>query len=209
MKLQKLGLVLAVGLATNLAFAHDGHGGNTVWTDAEGAAILSANGECVRAIDFDELGKKSCHDKAEVKVVEVIEKVEPAAAPAPAPAPAEPVYMFQRKEHQVLFDTDSAMLTAAGKAQLDKVIEFANNAYHLSALQIKGNTDSRGSEAYNMDLSSQRIDAVKAYLEAQDVRATATMAMGEKNLVMVNGQEDMTASRRADVMVRAKVIKQQ
>ncbi len=205
MKLQKLGLVLAVGLATNLAFAHDGHGGNTVWTDAEGAAILSANGECVRAIDFDELGKESCHDKAVVAVAEVIEKVEPAAAPEPA----EPVYMFQREEYRVLFDTDSAMLTAAGKAQLDKVIEFANNAYHLSALQIKGNTDSRGSEAYNMDLSSQRIDAVKAYLEAQDVRATATMAMGEKNLVMVNGQEDMTASRRADVMVRAKVIKQQ
>jgi len=205
MKLQKLGLVLAVGLATNLAFAHDGHGGNTVWTDAEGAAILSANGECVRAIDFDELGKESCHDKAVVAVAEVIEKVEPTAAPEPA----EPVYMFQREEYRVLFDTDSAMLTAAGKAQLDKVIEFANNAYHLSALQIKGHTDSRGSEAYNMDLSSQRIDAVKAYLEAQDVRATATMAMGEKNLVMVNGQEDMTASRRADVMVRAKVIKQQ
>ena len=206
MKLQKLGFVLAIGLASNLTFAHERHGSNTVWTDSEGAPILSSNGECVRAIDFEQLGKTSCHDKAVVEVVEVIEKVEPATA---APIAVEPVYLFKREAYRVLFDTDKAMLTSAAKAQLDQVIEFANNAYHVAALQIKGHTDSRGSDAYNMDLSAQRIDAVKAYLAAQGVRATATMAMGEKDLVMVNGQEDMAASRRADVIVRAKVIKKQ
>ena len=33
MNLQKLGLVVAMGLATNLSFAHGEHGNNTVWKD--------------------------------------------------------------------------------------------------------------------------------------------------------------------------------
>ena len=141
---------------------------------------MSANGECVRAIDFDELGKESCHDKDMVEeTVEVVVKVEPAAVPAPK---AEPVYMFKRKEYQVLFATDSAVLNAEGKAHLNELVEFANNAYHVSALQVIGHADTRGSASYSMDLSAQRVDVVKAYLEAQGVRTTATMAMGEKNL---------------------------
>jgi len=207
MNLQKLGLVVAMGLATNLSFAHGEHGSNTVWKDTAGKPILSANGECVRAIDFDALGKQSCHDEDMVEeTVTVVEKVEPAAAPTPK---AEPVYMFQRNEYQVLFATDSAVLNAAGRAHLNELVEFANSAYHIAALQVTGHADSRGSAAYNMDLSAQRVDAVKAYLDAQGVRTTATMAMGEKKPVMANGKVDMHASRRADVVIRAKIIKQQ
>jgi OOP family OmpA-OmpF porin len=196
-----------MGLATNLSYAHDEHGSNTVWTDSAGKPVLSANGECVRAIDFKELGKESCHDKDIVEEsVEAVAKVEPAAEPVPK---AEPVYMFERKQYQVLFATDSNLLNAEGKAHLNQLVAFAKNAYHVSALQVTGHADTRGSASYNMDLSAQRVEVVKAYLEAMGVRTTATMAMGENRPVMVNGKEDMDASRRADVVVRAKVIKQQ
>ena len=165
MNLQKLGLVVAMGLATNLSYAHDEHGSNAVWVDSAGKPVLSANGECVRAIDFNELGKESCHDKDMVEeTVAAVAKVEPAAAPAPAPVPkAEPVYMFERKQFQVLFATDSTVLNAEGKAHLNQLVAFAKNAYHVLALQVTGHADTRGSLSYNMDLSARRVDACLLY----------------------------------------------
>jgi outer membrane protein OmpA-like peptidoglycan-associated protein len=205
MNLAPLGLAAVLAFTSTLTFAHGDHGSNAVWRDKDGGLVLSTNGECVRAIDFASLNKDSCHDQAEPAPAMV--KVEPATAVVVAEPPKEPVYILQREEYTLLFDTDQANLNTHSLMTLADAVSFAKNAHHLLAVQIAAHTDSRGSEAYNFALSQQRADVVKAYLTENGINVTSTMAMGEKQLVMVNGQEDLAASRRADITIRAKVVK--
>lgn len=207
MNLAHLGLATVLALSSSLTFAHGDHGSNAVWRDKDGGLILSANGECVRAMDFASLNKDSCHDQAKPAVV--VTKVEPATsvvAVTPKPAP-EPVYELQREEYKVLFNTDEANLSSRALMTLAEAVSFAKQAHHVLAVQIAGYTDSRGSEAYNMGLSQARVRVVKDYLQRNGVKVTSEMAMGEKQLVMANGREDLAASRRAEIVIRAKVIK--
>lgn len=207
MNLAHLGLATALALTSTLTFAHGDHGSNAVWRDKDGGLILSSNGECVRAIDFASLNKNSCHDQAQP--TPAMEKVEPATnvvVVEPEPAP-EPVYILQRQEYTLLFDTDQSDFNTHALMTLADAVVFAKEAHHVLAVQIAAHADSRGTDAYNMALSQRRADAVKAYLTENGVTVTSMMAMGEKQPVMVNGQEDLAASRRADITIRAKVVK--
>ena len=205
MNLAPLGLATVLALTSTLTFAHGDHGSNAVWRDKDGGLILSANGECVRAIDFASLNKDSCHDQAEP--TPVMEKVEPASNVVVVEPAAEPVYILQRQEYTLLFDTDQSDLNTHALMTLADAVMFAKDAHHVLAVQIAAHADSRGSEAYNMNLSQQRADVVKDYLTKNGVKVTSIMAMGEKQPVMVNGQEDLAASRRSDITIRAKVVK--
>ena len=204
MNLVPLGLATVLALTSTLTFAHDDHGSNAVWRDKDGGLILSANGECVRAIEFASLNKDSCHDQAEP--APEVEKVEPASNVVVKPV-AEPVYILQRQEYTLLFDTDQSDLNTHALMTLADAVMFAKDAHHVLAVQIAAHADSRGSEAYNLALSQQRADVVKAYLAENGIKVTSIMAMGEKQPVIVNGQEDLAASRRADITIRAKVVK--
>lgn len=67
-----------------------------------------------------------------------------------------------------LFDFDSAVLSQKGKAYLDQVIKKANSEEfkdEFTALTVTGHTDTIGSDAYNLDLSIRRANAVKDYLQ--------------------------------------------
>ena len=205
MNLAHLGLATVLALSSTLTFAHEDHGSNAVWRDKDGGLILSSNGECVRAIDFASLNKDSCHDQAKPEPVMV--KVEPATAVVVAEPVKEPVYILQREEYTLLFDTDRAHLTTHSLMTLADAVSFAKDAHHLLAVQIAAHTDTRGSEAYNFGLSQQRADVVKDYLMKNGIKVTSVMAMGEKQPIMLNGKEDMKASRRADITIRAKVVK--
>lgn len=205
MNLAPLGLATVLALTSTLTFAHGDHGSNAVWRDKDGGLILSANGECVRAINFASLNKDSCHDQAEP--APAMEKVEPASNVVVVEPAAEPVYILQRQEYTLLFDTDQSDLNTHALMTLADAVMFAKDAHHVLAVQIAAHADSRGSEAYNMNLSQQRADVVKDYLTKNGVKVTSIMAMGEKQPVMVNGQEDLAASRRADITIRAKVVK--
>ena len=62
------------------------------------------------------------------------------------------------------FEVNSAVITAAGQADLQKAVEFFSS-YELSA-SIEGHTDTDGSTPANQDLSEQRAAAVKDFLVA-------------------------------------------
>ena len=76
----------------------------------------------------------------------------------------------------VEFGTNRAELTASGRKILDRVGEILRGSD--SPLEISGHTDSRGDEAYNLDLSQRRADAVRRYLVVEggveESRLTAT-----------------------------------
>lgn len=64
----------------------------------------------------------------------------------------------------VLFAFDSADLSPEAGGSLDAAAE-ALNAQDGRSLRVSGHTDSQGDEAYNLDLSLRRAEAVRAALE--------------------------------------------
>ncbi|HEX7104366.1 MAG TPA: OmpA family protein [Acidothermaceae bacterium] len=83
------------------------------------------------------------------------------SATTPAPYQASSFLTIGR----VYFATDSATLTSADKVTLQGVVRVMRSQ-GFSQLVLVGNTDSRGSHAYNVKLSKRRADAVHAYLHA-------------------------------------------
>jgi outer membrane protein OmpA-like peptidoglycan-associated protein len=93
--------------------------------------------------------------------------------------PERAVYVNGRIQllERVLFETDSACLQPDSYALLEDVASLILNE-SLGRVRIEGHTDSRGSEAHNLDLSARRAEAVRAYLVARGVPAAALEAVG-------------------------------
>lgn len=100
-------------------------------------------------------------------------------------------------ESIVNFAFDSAALTTAGKANLDKLSEVLKNNPDTN-INIYGHTDSKGSDAYNQGLSERRAASVKNYLVSKGVAASRMFAMGvgEKEPVATNDTEAGRAQNR-------------
>ena len=210
MKFNKTVLGLAVALVMTPAWGHGEHGSNTVWKTADGHQVLSTNGECVRATDFASLDRDSCYapevleviapvvmEVMEVPVVMEVKKVEPVAAVA--------VLSVVNHETSIYFDTDSSVLNMAAEVALDKLIEASQGAEQLLAVLVVGHADTRGFAAYNLKLSQHRVDSIVAYLAASGVTTSSSFGQGEARPVMENGVENLSASRRADVLITAQV----
>jgi outer membrane protein OmpA-like peptidoglycan-associated protein len=73
-------------------------------------------------------------------------------------------------ENSVRFDTNKSTLTAAAKANLDKLIPVFNE-YADTNITIFGYTDSTGSADYNLKLSGERAASVKNYLASKGLAA--------------------------------------
>jgi OOP family OmpA-OmpF porin len=93
---------------------------------------------------------------------------QPVVVPPPPPPPPPPAAMppAPRKvtlSADSLFDFGKANLRPAGKQELDR---FAANlrGVDYNVITVTGHTDRIGSHAYNMELSTRRAEAVKAYL---------------------------------------------
>lgn len=83
----------------------------------------------------------------------------PVHAPATAPATqAEDSKMADALAH---FDFDSAILTDAGRAELDAWLAVAAKD---KKIRVSGHADRLGPEPYNVKLSLRRAEAVKQYL---------------------------------------------
>ena len=80
------------------------------------------------------------------------------AAVTPPPAPRKVTFSADS-----LFAFDKAIVTPAGKQQLDKFAADLRGAA-FDVITVTGHTDRIGSHAYNMALSTRRAEAVKTYL---------------------------------------------
>ena len=74
---------------------------------------------------------------------------------------------------QLAFEFDSATLTAADKAELDRVAVRLQELKFVGGVAA-GHTDSVGEEAYNLDLSKRRAQAAVDYLATRGVSASPT-----------------------------------
>lgn len=96
------------------------------------------------------------------------------AAPAPRALPDEPL----RLDADALFDFDSAVLTARGRQSVGGLLKQINSASQVEDIKVVGYTDRLGSDSYNLALSRRRADAVRDFLVAGGVSASAIHTEG-------------------------------
>ena len=104
-----------------------------------------------------------------------------------------------------LFDTDSATLKPGAYPQLNRIARVLNDDPSTRIL-VKGHTDSRGSEAYNMELSQRRADAVRNALVQAGVNPSrlTTIGYGESQpIVGENSPAAWQQNRRVEIEVQA------
>jgi len=77
----------------------------------------------------------------------------------------------------VLFGFDKSNLSAAAKENLDKLVVVLNS-YADTNIEIQGHTDSKGSEAYNQDLSVTRTRTVSYYLIDKEISSSRLTVKG-------------------------------
>jgi len=122
-----------------------------------------------------------------------------------APAPARPAVTQSKITLQAdtLYDFDKATLKPEGQATLDKIARDLSKI-KLEVIIAVGNTDSVGSDAYNMALGQRRAQSVKAYLVSKGVDGSRiyTESKGKSNPVASNATaEGRAKNRRTDIEV--------
>lgn len=123
----------------------------------------------------------------------------------------------EKKEHTVLtedqsvvyFAFNSATLTPEAMARLDAVAQKLGSASDVASASIVGYADRIGSDAYNIDLSRRRAEAVKTYLVSRgyvDVNVAEVRALGKsKPTTQCEGMERaaaikcLAADRRVEI----------
>ncbi|WP_428310762.1 OmpA family protein [Hydrocarboniphaga sp.] len=106
----------------------------------------------------------------------------------------------------VNFEFNKATLTADSKTVLDGVATGLKSDPNMK-VELAGHTDSKGSDAYNLKLSQNRANSVKAYLVTQGIPASRLTAKGygETKPVATNDTDEGRAqNRRVEFRVLAK-----
>ncbi|MDH5297149.1 MAG: OmpA family protein [Nitrospirota bacterium] len=101
----------------------------------------------------------------------------------------------------VYFETAKSALTRQAKAELQRLVSDAGSE---CTLRIYGNTDSRGSDEYNMDLARQRGESVREFLLSCGLpeNAISIEAYGEAKPVASNETDSgKKLNRRVDVLI--------
>jgi outer membrane protein OmpA-like peptidoglycan-associated protein len=109
----------------------------------------------------------------------------------------------------VLFATGKANLSSAADKSVAKLAEFLKK-YPTRNVLIEGHTDSVGSDDFNLALSQQRANSVKARLvaDAVDAARITTVGYGEKYPVASNDTKAGKAqNRRVDLIVLNEGVK--
>jgi len=105
---------------------------------------------------------------------------------------------------EVSFDYNSAQLKPGFHSTLDKVADILNR-YPRTTVRITGHTDSRGSTAYNQNLSEQRANAVGWYLADRGVDSRRVIAEGRGEM-QPRDTNDTEAGRQLNRRVEMLVV---
>ncbi len=125
---------------------------------------------------------------------------------APKKAAAKKTGVTQSKitlQADTLYDFNKSDLKPEGKATLDKIAKDLSKI-KLEVIIAVGNTDSIGTDAYNMALGQRRAQSVKAYLVSKGVDGSRiyTESKGKSNPVASNATaEGRAKNRRTDIEV--------
>ncbi len=122
-----------------------------------------------------------------------------AAAATVAPAPAEAAVTTAPRSLSLTigFEFDSAQITAASADTLSSLAQALQSS-DLQSLnfRIEGHTDRRGKPDYNLRLSQQRAEAVRAYLARLGVPNARLVAEGRGDTDPANPADPLAAENR-------------
>ena len=122
---------------------------------------------------------------------------QPARPPLPPSPAVEKDATPQEEEPQALalpgipFAFNGRTIPSASLPALDETVRILNDNPHISVL-IEGYSDAVGSEAFNLELSRQRAEAVRAYLVERGIAADRlrVAGRGERNPLAPNARAD-------------------
>ena len=182
--------------------------GSDAYPNAEGNAIRTGLGDCLKLNGFSEETQVNACEGIEEVVEEVAPEPEPAPAPAPEPVAKEPIVTTATLSGEALFDSNSADLNSASEEVLAELVSDLSSYQEISAIEVTGHTDSTGPEEYNQALSERRATSVQAYLQAAYPSADVTaVGMGESSPVSTNTSPiGRQANRRVDIQVTARSV---
>lgn len=190
------------------ASAHEaGKAGNSYVGDMNGHVVTDGRGKCVRTFTY--MPNQADDPCAVAPVTMPAPKPEPVAAPAPAPVakpatPPAPQFQTANLSAGALFDVNKAELKPAGKQELDALARRIKAMASVQAIRITGHTDSRGSAAYNQQLSQRRANSVKDYLIKQgiDGKLISATGLGESRPIASNATpEGRARNRRVEISI--------
>ena len=184
-KTLKLLLASVITVSATAAMATDN------WTSGDGALVWkdSTGTLCWRDTSWTPATASAGCDGA----------LKPAAAPAAAGVSQSKITL----QADTLYDFNKSDLKPEGKATLDKIAADLKKI-KLEVIIAVGNTDSVGTDAYNMALGQRRAQSVKSYLTSKGVDGSRiyTESKGKSNPVASNATaEGRAKNRRTDIEV--------
>jgi len=78
----------------------------------------------------------------------------------------------------IFFEYNKSNITAQGAEELDKLVAVLNQNPNM-AIQINAHTDSRGTDSFNMKLSSRRAKATQQYLVSKGINKERVASQGK------------------------------
>ena len=221
--MKKTALVLALSTLTlGVANAHE----TSHWKNSAGEFVKNASGECVQTINHDDADDAECHGgmvkrqvpentmpakdlMAEKKKAMQDEARKRAAAAKEAMMAKKADVLSSLKKISLAsgasFNTGSANLSTAGKAELDSLSgKLKQVGSGLKSVTVEGHTDGSGAASFNQQLSQKRSDAVKAYLVTKGIDGAKIVSkgFGESQPIATN---DTAAGRGQNRRVEIKV----
>ena len=153
---------------------------------------------------------QSTYKKPQPDTTSIKRKVtEPLVLGEPAPSVAAPVLKSDSLIvlSELLFETNSFKLRGEHFSALDSIAKFLQDHPSLVAM-ISGHTDDKGTESYNLILSSKRAAVVAAYLiqnGASDGRVSSD-GFGSAKPIMANDTESgRRKNRRVEILIHEKL----
>jgi outer membrane protein OmpA-like peptidoglycan-associated protein len=105
---------------------------------------------------------------------------------------------------KIHFETNKAKIKQESHNILDQVAATLKQFPEIKKMEIQGHTDSRGSNAYNLDLSQRRSQAVVDYLVGKGIDPDRLLARGygeEQPIAPNNTSDGRAMNRRVEMII--------
>ena len=179
------------------------------WVNASGEPWKNSTGQCWRNSSWTPAtahpdcdgALKPPQQVAQITKPAEVDITKPTAVIASRPASAPPAKVSLSAD--TLFDFDKSVVKPEGQTVLNNLANGIKGI-KLEVIIAVGNTDSVGTDAYNMALGQRRAQTVKAYLVSKGIDGSRiyTESKGKSNPVASNATtEGRAKNRRVDIEV--------